>query len=511
MLLHHMLSYWSDQSPNKTALIQEERKQSYRELENRSVRLAFALKEELGICQGDRVGVLSSNCIEMVELLFAISRVGAIMVPLNIRLTAKELQFIAGDAAVKTLFFKDEQASLAADLAALVEIPHMVQFFGIPDHNIIAYESLVRKADKLSLTEPSDLTEDSALMFIYTSGTTGNPKGAILSHGNNLWNCVLGAQLMEIGQYDVSITVLPLFHIGGWGLFLLPTLFQGGTVLIISGFDVSRVFKDCNEHKVTVFMGVPTILNEIRLSPEFKSTRLPTVRLFCSGGAPCPVSLIEAYHENGYELTQGFGMSETSPIALLMRVEDSREKKGSAGKPGICCRARIVDEKMNDLPPNGIGELVMQGNVVCQGYWNRSKATEEAFMGGWFHSGDLGYKDEDGFFYIVDRKKDMLISGGENVYPAEIESVLYQHLAIAEVSVFGIPSEKWGESPMAVIVLKQGSSLTEDELKIWIQDKLARYKQPKIIRFVDGLPKTASGKILKRELKLKYAEGSHEN
>jgi fatty-acyl-CoA synthase len=216
--------------------------------------------------------------------------------------------------------------------------------------------------------------------------------------------------------------------------------------------------------------------------------------------------LIDAYHENGYALTQGFGMSETSPIALLMRVEDSQRKKGSAGKPGICCQARIVDTKMNELPPHSIGELVMRGNVICQGYWNRAEATAEAFSGGWFHSGDLAYKDEDGFFYIVDRKKDMLISGGENVYPAEVESVLYQHPDIAEVSVFGVPHKKWGEVPMAAVVLKQGSSLDASSLLEWVQDKLARYKQPKKIKFLDKLPVTASGKILKRELRNLFAE-----
>ncbi len=505
MLLHHILNHWTDQTPDKTALIQENRRQTYKELQQRSLKLADALTTKFGIKSGDRIGVLSSNCIEMVELLFAISQIGVVMVPLNIRLTASELEYIVRDAGISVLFFRNEQANTARELNQLFDISNRIQFFGKPESGILAYESLIAEGNAAATSTPNDLKEDNPLMFIYTSGTTGHPKGAILSHGNNIWNCINGAQLVEITQHDIAITLLPLFHIGGWGLFLLPVLFQGGTALIMSKFDVDEVFDACVEHKVTIFMGVPTILNEIRLSPRFETTRLPSIRLFCSGGAPCPETLIKTYHENDYILTQGFGMSETSPIALLMRVEDCKKKIGSAGKPGIGCLARIVDQDMNELPPNEIGELVMQGNVICQGYWNRSDATEEAFHGGWFHSGDLAYKDEDGFFYIVDRKKDMLISGGENVYPAEVESVIFQHPEVAEVSVFGIPHEKWGEIPLAVVVAKSGSTLNEEAIKEWTQDKLARYKQPKEVRFLNVLPKTASGKILKRELKKLYS------
>lgn len=504
MLLHNLLNYWANQTPEKTALIQENRTLSYLELKHRSLRLAQSLLIKYKIKPGMRIGVLSSNCMEMVEVLFAISGLGAIMVPLNIRLTAKELEFIAGDAGIEVLFFHENQQKLADDLSELIHLVNKVQIFGAVSNSSVAYEEFLTQGEAIPVQLGENLEENSPLMFIYTSGTTGNPKGAILSHGNNLWNCVITSQIMKIGQRDVAITLLPLFHIGGWGLFLLPTLFQGGTVLIMPQFDVPEVFKACNEHKVTIFMGVPTILNALLLAPEFKTTRLSTIRTFCSGGAPCPVALIESYHENGYSLTQGFGMSETSPTALLMKVEDSQPKKGSAGKPGICCQAAIMDEKMNFLPANEIGELVLQGNVICQGYWNRPEATEEAFKGGWFHSGDLAYQDEDGFFFIVDRKKDMLISGGENVYPAEVESIIYQHENIAEVTVFGVPHEKWGEIPIAVIALKAGVSLTEKELLDWSQDRLARYKQPKKVYFVDELPKTASGKILKRELKEQY-------
>jgi len=504
MLLHDMLNFWANQTSDKIALIQENRTLSYLELKHRSQKLAQALSIKYKIEPGIRIGVLSSNSMEMVEILFAISWMGAIMVPLNIRLTAKELEFIAGDAGIELLFFSENEQKLADDLAELIQLGNKVQITGSVKNGSVAYEALLAQGEAIPVEMGNNLDENSPLMFIYTSGTTGNPKGAILSHGNNIWNCIIASQIMEIGQHDVAITLLPLFHIGGWGLFLLPTLFQGGTVLIMPQFDVPEIFKACNEHKVTIFMGVPTILNALLLAPEFKTTRLSTVKTFCSGGAPCPVALIEAYHESGYTLTQGFGMSETSPTALLMRVEDSQKKKGSAGKAGICCQAAIMDEEMNLLPANKIGELVLKGNVICQGYWNRPDATEEAFKGGWFHSGDLAYQDEDGFFFIVDRKKDMLISGGENVYPAEVESIIYQHEKIAEVTVFGVPHEKWGEIPVAVIALKSGEKLTEEELLEWTQDKLARYKQPKKIYFVDELPKTASGKILKRELKKQY-------
>ncbi|MCP4297394.1 MAG: long-chain fatty acid--CoA ligase [Proteobacteria bacterium] len=501
MLLHNILTQWADQTPNKTALIQNNQKRSYQELKLRSGRLAQAMSDKLGVKKGDPVAVLSSNCIEMVELLFAISRIGAILVPLNIRLTTKELSYIIKDSGATFLCYREEQKEMAQSLAAEPSSITLMQLDGDSKEGIPIQKELIQWSPVWLENKSTTVSSSDPLMLIYTSGTTGSPKGAILSHDNNLWNCVTGAQLIEITSQDVSITLLPLFHIGGWGLFLLPTLFQGATTLILDNFDVKETFELCREHKVSIFMGVPTIYNEIRLSPLFKSQRLDSVRIFCSGGAPCPESLIKLYHDAGYSFTQGFGMSETSPIALLMREADSKVKIGSAGKPGICLEAQIVDDQMNELSHNEIGELVMRGNVICQGYWNKPEATKDAFRGGWFHSGDLAYKDREGFYYIVDRKKDMLISGGENVYPAEVEATLYQHSAIAEVSVIGAPHPKWGEVPVAITVTKQGVSVTEEELKSWVQDKLARFKQPNSYHFVDSLPKTASGKILKRELK----------
>lgn len=505
MLLHHILSYWQSHSPDKAALIFQDQELSYRELYTRSQRLAVSLRDRLDVKKGDRIGVLSSNCTEMVELLFAISQLGAIFVPMNIRLTASELEYIATDSGFTTLFFGEQQKELAESLLALRPAKNPVQFQGSVTGDIIEYETL-QQADSDRTVTDSTLSEETTLMLIYTSGTTGHPKGAILSHDNNVWNCIAGAHTINIQQNDRAITILPLFHIGGWGLFLLPTLYQGGTVVIVSQFDPVLVFETVRKHEITVFMGVPTIFNELLKHPDFNTETFKSCRLFISGGAPCPTVLIEKYQEAGFTFTQGFGMSETSPIAFLMRPEDSAQKVGSIGKTAICSRAKVVDPEGKELPPKEIGELVLKGNVVCRGYWNRPEATAEALRDGWLHSGDLAYYDEDGFFYIVDRKKDMIISGGENVYPAEVEAVLYRYEGIAEACVFGLNDPKWGETPVAAVVRKPGESFEEQELIDWCDGKLARYKQPKKILFRDELPKTASGKILKRTLKEMYSQ-----
>ncbi len=504
MILHQILAYWLDHTPDKTALIYGTQQQTYRQLNQRSEHLAAGLSTKFNIQKGERVGLLSTNCIEMVEVMFALSKLGAIAVPLNIRLTAKELEFIVSDCQLTTVFFRDSLKELENALQALVPIQNRVQFFGTPEENVVAYEELLQSGESVDFSPPDDLEEGDPLMLIYTSGTTGHPKGAILSHGNNIWNCINAIHILGMLQKDISITILPLFHIGGWGCFLLPTLFQGGTVIMQEVFDPIQIFQDVEKYQISIFMGVPTIFNELQLHPQFETADLSSVRIFASGGAPCPVSLIETYQNKGYTLTQGFGMSETSPVIFLMRPADSFKMKGSVGKPAICCDARIVDDDMNPLPPDTIGELVLRGNVICQGYWNRPEATAEANRGGWLHSGDLAYYDKDGFYYMVDRKKDMVLSGGENIYPAEVESVLFQHPAVAEAAVFGMPHPKWDEVPVAAIVPKPEKELTAEMLNDWCQDKLARYKQPKQYFFREDLPKTASGKTLKRELKEIY-------
>ncbi|MCP4023329.1 MAG: o-succinylbenzoate--CoA ligase [Desulfobacteraceae bacterium] len=503
-LLHQMLSYWRKEAPDNIALIQEERQISYERLFRRSGRLASSLSHIFKIGKGDRVAVLSNNCIEMVEILFAVSRLGAIFVPINIRLTAPEVEFILSDCTPKALIFNFNQKKLYNEVNQLFPFEQCIQINGQAQPDIHPYEAFLSYKAGIPVEESKDLKDSDTLMLIYTSGTTGKPKGAMLSHSNNIWNCIATSHLLNITKEDVAITILPLFHIGGWGLYLLPMLFQGGKTVIEEQFNPDGIFDLVDNHKITIFMGVPTIYNMISQMEEFNTRFLDSIRMFVTGGAPCPISLIESYQAKGYVLTQGFGMTETSPTVFLMRPEDSLAKKGSVGKPVISCEVKIVDDNFNELPPNTPGELCIRGKVVCEGYWNRPQSTKEATQNGWFQSGDMARFDEDGFFYIVDRKKNMLISGGENVYPAEVEDILFQHTDILEVSVFGIPDKKWGEIPVAAVVIMPGAELSKQAFKEWFQSRLARYKQPKEIYFLDELPKNATGKILKKDLKEEY-------
>ncbi len=503
-LLHQILTYWYKETPDRIALVQGHEQMTFSKLYERSNCLASALTNEFNIKKGDRVAVLSNNCIEMVEILFAVSRLGAIFVPLNIRLTAVEIEFIVSDCKPDAIIFNSNQKSLFNQVNELFLIDQSVQINGTPENQTESYETLLARYPDNIIPPPKDLTDNDILMLIYTSGTTGKPKGAKLSHSNNIWNCISTAHLLNLTKEDVSITILPLFHIGGWGLYLLPMLFQGGKTIIEEQFNPDSIFDLVDEHQISIFMGVPTIFNIIAQREEFNTRFLPSIRMFVTGGAPCPISLIETYQAKDYILTQGFGMTETSPTVFLMRPEDSLKKKGSVGKPVLSCEVKIFDDESNEMPPNEPGELCIRGKIVCEGYWNRPKATKETTQGGWFYSGDMAKYDEDGFFYIVDRKKNMLISGGENVYPAEIEDVLFRHPEILEVSVFGAPNTKWGEIPVAAVVKTPGSNLTKENLKEWFQPLLAKYKQPKVIYFLDELPKNATGKILTKDLQEDY-------
>ncbi len=492
----HWLERRADINPGKPALIDGERVVSYRVLRDRVAAVAGGMQAR-GVRRGDRVGVLSINRAEYIEVLFASARLGAIVVPLNWRLTPPELAFQVGDSQPKMLFVDPELRPLAEGLRREPEartLESYVAFDG--DDPAIpwaqAYRALADHAEA-----PAAGCYDDPLLIMYTSGTTGRPKGAILTQGTQLWNCINIGTAVSLVAADVTLNVLPMFHVGGIGLFTLPTLHLGATAVLQRKFDPEGAVRLIAKHGVTAMFGVPAVYLMLLQSDAFQRVDLRGTR-FSSGGAPCPLPIIESFRNRGLLFQQGYGLTETAPTCLIIPAADAFRKAGSAGKAAVHAEVRVVDDEGRDVPPEAIGEVWTRGPNLFSGYWQRPDATAEAFSGDWFKTGDLARIDAEGFVYIVDRKKDMIISGGENIYPAEVEDVLYRHPAVADATVIGVPHERWGEAPKAIVVTKPGAVLSADDLIQFCQDKLARYKIPQTVEFVDTLPRNAAGKVLKR-------------
>jgi len=490
-------------SGDHEALVQGRRRVTYRELNRRVNRLAAFLLNS-GLKCGDRCAYLAYNGIEVVELIFAAAKIGLILVPLNWRLTAKELCFILSDSGTETLFFD-------AEFTKTVGAFRQDQRLNIKRKVIIGGQAEGAEPYEEALAMGSDeehdiiekVTLDTPHIIMYTAGTTGLPKGAVLTQGCSFWNAVNLELDMSFHSMDRDLLVLPMFHIGGIGLFTLPMIHVGGTVVIQRTFDAGETLQILRDERITLFFAVPAIFLFLIQHPGFSAEVFKKVRLVMSGGAPLPVSLVRQYHEAGIILQQGFGMSEASPSISTLPKDLALKKAGSIGRPLFHVEARVVDDKIKDVPANEIGELVIRGPNVMKEYWKRPDATKEAFAGGWFHSGDMARMDEDGDLYIVDRKKDMFISGGENVYPAEVENAIFELPQVAEVAVIGVRDEKWGEVGQAVVVLKAGAKLNESQLLDFLKGRLAKYKVPKSVVFTDLLPRNAAGKVLKNQLRAK--------
>jgi len=483
--------------PDKLAIVDlgDGRRFSYRDLDGRIARVAGHLAA-LGVTRGARVATLLHNCAACLEIQFACGRLGAIFVPLNWRLTVPELTFIVNDSGPLVIV---HDADLAAHAAVVAERCHVPALLGA-DGQGSAYEVAAASASPLATHEPMSLDDTSTLM--YTSGTTGQPKGAIITHGMTFWNAVNLNGPAGITPETVFLCTLPLFQTAGLNCYSNPVLHAGGTVLIAPRFDPTEILSWLGRRElgVTLFIGVPSQYLILSQHPEFNSTDFGKVRATV-GAAPMPVPLLERYAARGVVLAQGYGMTETSPTVLFLEYEDGIRKAGSAGKPVVHTQVRLVRPDGTDAAPGEIAELWVKGPNVTPGYWNRPDDNRASFSDGWLHTGDAARVDDEGYYYIVDRWKDMYISGGENVYPAEVESVLYQLPAVAETAVLGVPHERWGEIGRAMIVLRQGRTLTEAEVIAHCRANLAAYKIPHIVSFTDALPKNATGKVLKRLLR----------
>lgn len=496
------LAYWIEKrkliTPERIALIGNDSRLTYRQMADIIDQVAVILSKVYHAKKGDRIGVLSGNSIEYLMLLFSIAKIGSIAVPLNVRLSEGELDYQLKDSQSSMLIVSKELYERGNNLIRNDNIKHLIildeLLFG---NNLAASMSTATKID-------SGIDGSTPFVIIYTSGTTGKPKGAVLTQENMYWNSINNIFAIDITSYDRVLTVLPLFHIGGIGLFTLPTLLAGGTVVIPNYFQPGEALEIIEKEEITIFMGVPTIFEAIRRSDRLEKTNLKSIRWFYSGGAPCPQELINFFIARGIAFGQGYGMTETSPTVFMLSKEDYNKKVGSIGKPVMFVDIRIVDDNGNDIETGEIGELIFRGPNVLKEYWNLPNETAKSFKDGWFYSGDLARKDEDGFIYIAGRKKDMIISGGENIYPLEVEQVFLEHPNVNEIAVIGTHDDKWGEVPIAIISLKNGIT-DKVELINHCQARLAKYKCPKRIDFVNELPKNATGKIDKAYLKRTYS------
>ena len=473
---------------------------TYAEMNDRTSRLATALREDFALERGDRVVVLAENDTNFFEVEFACWKLGAVFVPVNWRLALPELEFIVGDCDPDMIIHDDAFAETASTLAATCDIGHRISWGSEPG-DAAPYEDAIASAEPLAEAEVT--YHDDVLTIMYTSGTTGSPKGAIITQGMTFWNAVNCVEFFRLGENMVNLAILPLFHTGGLNVFANPAFHFGGTTLVVRTFDPAAVLDllTSAEIGITHTIGVPANWLFMSQVPAFAEASFPTLIAPSVGGSPTPVPLIEAWAGKGLPLQQAFGMTETSPLVLALKPEDCMTRIGSAGLPALHTEVRVVAENGDIAAAGEIGELWVRGPNVTPGYWNRPDANRDSFTDGWLHTGDAARTDDDGFYYIVDRWKDMYISGGENVYPAEIENVIYQLDGITEVAVIGVPDDKWVEVGRAIVVRAPGSDVTDTEIVNHCRENLARFKVPQSVVFIDEIPHNATGKVLKRELR----------
>jgi fatty-acyl-CoA synthase len=493
-------------TPDKTAmvLVPQGTRFTYRDLDERASRVASLWLHVCGFAPGDRLALLANNRVEFLDIFFAAAKSGIVLVPLGTRLTTHEIEYIVRDAGVRALVYDGAFADTVRQLQPLVQVERWIALDepASPSHERFA--SLIpREAGPMPRAHPED-----TCCLLYTSGTTGRPKGVMVPHRMVSWNGYNTALGWQLREDDVSPIFTPLYHAGALGAFLTPIIAIGGTIVLHAGFDIAEIWRTIEQEHCTVILGVPTIYKLLMEAPQFETADLSHVRWLISGGAPLPLYIIDAYQRRGVAFKQGYGLTEVGVNCFAMTVEESTQKKGSIGKPMMFTQARPAADDGTEVPVGEVGELWLRGPHVSNGYWNNPEATAAALDAeGWFHTGDLARRDQDGFFFIAGRKKDMLISGGVNVYPAEIEGELLLHPAVKDAAVVGIPDPTWGEVGAAFVVLRGGETATEETLTAFLAARLAKYKLPRRWVFIDALPRTPYGKVVKGELRDRLAPG----
>ncbi|MGB5749791.1 MAG: long-chain fatty acid--CoA ligase [Desulfobacterales bacterium] len=496
---------WSELHPNKTAIIYEDNKTSYLEL-HQKVNRACCWLQSLGIEKGDRVVVMLRNCPEFLELYLACSRLGALFVPVNFRLAAPELDYTLSNARPRLFVFGSEYAEPVFNLFLNDRKPLML-LASIPECSnsgeILDYDAGTKACEGQHpfLTESmAPATPEEPHVIMYTSGTTGHPKGAVLSHRKTFFNCLNADIFFKLHFDDVMLIVLPLFHSGGLFIQASPVFYKGGTLIIHPSFEPHKAYEDICKYQVTKFLGVPTVYKSLVQVASGKRAANSSLKVAAIGGEKLTPELMAQFQEAGFALRQIMGQTETS-ILLWAHEEDAVRKPGSVGRPVFHADVKIVDGQGRLCETGQIGEIVVRGSIMMTEYWQDPVKSEETIRGGWLHTGDLARMDEDGYFYLVDRKTDMYISGGENVYPAEIERVLRNHPGIEDVAVVGFAKETWGEVGCAFVIPKPGKDLTSGEVIGFCEGHLARYKWPKKVIIMSDFPRTALGKVRKTVLK----------
>jgi fatty-acyl-CoA synthase len=488
-------------APDKPALRYDGATLTYAALAQRITAAARALKSVLGVGRGDRVAILAVNHPDYLVLLYACARLGALLVPLNWRLAVPEQVFILTDAAAKVLLVQDAFASVAAPLRETQPETRIIRLGegGRGD----TFDELLGQGCSDERNPHVDLT--TPLLLVYTSGTTGRPKGALLRQEALLWNAVMSQHMHDLTASDHVLTVLPLFHVGGLNIQTTPALQLGATVTLHARFAPDATLAAIAAERPTLLVLVPATMQALIEHPCWNTTDLSSLRAVTTGSTQVPQVLIDTLATRGVPVLQVYGSTETSPIAIYTRVCGDLSRAGSTGLPGLCCEARIVDESGCEVPHGTAGEVAVRGPNVFFEYWGNQAATSEALREGWYFSGDIGTRDADGYFTIHDRKKNMIISGGENIYPAEIERVLNQHPAVAESAVIGRPDPRWQEVPVAYVVRK--AAISADEVTAHVAAQLARFKVPREVVFLDTLPRNALGKVQHFLLKHQQTRG----
>ncbi|GAA3572864.1 o-succinylbenzoate--CoA ligase [Streptomyces osmaniensis] len=481
-------------TPHRTALIHGGTPTSYAALHERTTRLAHALRER-GVRRGDRVAYLGPNHPSYLETLFAAGTLGAVFVPLNTRLAGPEIAYQLADSGAKALLHAPSHAGLVAGLPGHTDVRTYLETG--PE-----YEAVLASSSDEPIDAP--VTPDDTCIIMYTSGTTGRPKGAMLTHGNITWNALNVLVDTDLIADERALVSAPLFHTAGLNMLTLPVLLKGGTCVLVEAFDPDATFDLIARHRITFMFGVPTMFDQLFRHPRWPAADLSSLRILTCGGSPVPTPLITAYQERGLTFLQGYGMTEAAPGTLFLDAEHAITKAGSAGVPHFFSDVRVVRPDLTPVDTDEPGEIVVRGPHVMPGYWGLPDETAASFADGWFRSGDAARVDEDGYVFVVDRIKDMIISGGENIYPAEIEDVLLTHPDIAECAVIGVADDKWGEVPRAVVVPREGAAPDPEEVLASLSGRLAKYKIPKSLVLADELPRTASGKLLKSRVRTRY-------
>ena len=496
------LSEWIDRhaglTPDKAAIRFQDRDVTYAALAETVDRLASSLAAS-GVKRGGGAAYLGLNRPEMLALLFACARLGVVFMPLNWRLAGPEHRQMLEDCTPSVLFV--EPQFVAQTDAFRTAFPHLATVaFGQAQRGWIAYDEFLARATGPA---PRDREVDTAapLLICYTSGSTGKPKGVLLSQDALLWNAANSIDMHDLTPQDRILTTLPLFHVGGLNNLTMPALQAGCTVVLHAKFDAEATISSIEQERITLTVLVPAQLDMMLANPRWRSADFSSLRMITSGSTIVPARIIHAVHQRGVPLVQVYGATETCPIAAYLKAEDAVRKAGSTGKAALHCALRLVDDSGKDVAQGATGEILIRGPSLMSGYWRSPQETATALADGWFHSGDMGHQDDEGFLYVDGRRNEMIISGGENIYPAEIESVLAECQDIAEASVIGRPDERWGEVVVAVVAPKAGRSLTSIAVLQLLEGRIARYKHPKEVVFVGELPKTALGKVRKEEVR----------